>query len=282
MNFKKLALVAAVAAAPMSAMALEPMQDEALSGVTGQDGINIGIETNALNMDVLVHDKDGYTGASLAGDSGAIVITDLGVDTKGNEIELDIDADGNGGTAPVLNVAVSIPTGTTINTGAISVSDSDRDSGTWGKVGSESDTILKNTEITLGSTDLNIQLGNEAQGSMIVLDTVMNGGLTMTDGGILDAANNGHTGGSTGDIGILFDELVISDNGSGNTDLTIGASVDVEHDGLIVTVDKFGQGSGVDLQIENQRLGAESTNPIGDVEIVGLDLTDTKIRVSGH
>ena len=43
MNFKKLALAAAVAVAPMSALALEPMQDEALSGVTGQDGISLSL-----------------------------------------------------------------------------------------------------------------------------------------------------------------------------------------------------------------------------------------------
>ncbi|MCK0152574.1 hypothetical protein MWU49_02560 [Alcanivorax sp. S6407] len=61
MGFKKLALAAAVAAAPMSALALEPMQDEALSGVTGQDGITIALDANIV-ANLIIHDTDGIAG----------------------------------------------------------------------------------------------------------------------------------------------------------------------------------------------------------------------------
>ncbi len=66
MNFKKLALAAAVAVAPMSALALEPMQDEALSGVTGQDGISIGLNLDAT-LNVGIEDTDGFAGNTGAG-----------------------------------------------------------------------------------------------------------------------------------------------------------------------------------------------------------------------
>lgn len=277
MNFKKLALAAAVAVAPMSALALEPMQDEALSAVTGQDGINIGITTNNLNLDVYVHDKDGLTGSGLSGDSGAIVIEGMAINTNGGEIEIDIDADGNSG-AGVLNVGVSLPNNIQIVTGDLSVADSDRDTGAWGIVGgTQSNTILKSSTITLGATNLNIQLGNEVQGAMIALDTTITNGITITDGGLLDA--NAVPTTPSEDVGILFDSLAIKNNGG--ADLTVEASVDVVNDGLVVALTTLGDAGGVDMRIENQRLGAESTQPLGDIEIVGLNLNGTNLRIGG-
>ncbi len=277
MNFKKLALAAAVAVAPMSALALEPMQDDALSAVTGQDGINIGITTNNLNLDVYVHDKDGLTGSGLSGDSGAIVIEGMAINTNGGEIGIEIDADGNSG-AGVLNVGVSLPNNIEIKTGDLSVADSDRDTGAWGIVaGTQSNTILKNSTITLGATNLNIQLGNEVQGAMIALDTTITNGITITDGGLLDANAVPTTPGE--DVGILFDSLAIKNNGG--ADLTVEASVDVVNDGLVVALTTLGDAGGVDMRIENQRLGAASTNPLGDIEIVGLDLNGTTLRIGG-
>ncbi len=277
MNFKKLALVAAVAVAPMSALALEPMQDDALSAVTGQDGINIGITTNDLNLDVYVHDKDGLTGSSLTGDSGAIVIEGMEINTNGGEIVIDIDADGNSG-AGVLNVGVSLPNNIEIVTGDLSVADSDRDTGVWGiDASTQSNTILKSSTITLGATNLNIQLGNEVQGAMIALDTTITNGITITDGGLLDA--NAVPTTPNEDVGILFDSLAIKNNGG--ADLTVEASVDVVNDGLVVALTTLGDAGGVDMRIENQRLGAESTNPLGDIEIVGLNLNGTTLRIGG-
>ena len=276
MKFKKLALAAAVAALPATGFSMEAMEDSALSGVTGQDGINIGITTNDLELDVVVHDKDGLTGFNLAGDSGAIVIQDMAIRTNGDSIDIAIDADGNGA-APVLNVAVTLPDGIEIDTGDISVAQSDRENGTWGYT-AQTGTILQNSTITLGETNMNIQLGNEAQGSMIVLDTVITGGISITDGGILDATAVPTTPGE--DVGILFDSLLLAD--SGGTDLTVDASVDVENDGLVISLNQFGDATnGADLFIVNQRLGAESTAAIGDIEIQGLNLNGTSITIAG-
>ncbi|EKF72812.1 hypothetical protein A11A3_16842 [Alcanivorax hongdengensis A-11-3] len=301
MTFKKLALAAAIAAAPVASMAMQPMQDEALSGVTGRDGISIGINTSGLSMDAYIHDKDGLGTGPF--DSGAIVITGMNIDTGGNDIQIDIDADGNAaGTdaGALLNVKVTLPNTIAIDTGSISVADSDRGyttpgdatttaTGDWG-ISGQTDTILKNTHIELGTTTLNIQLGHEEQGSMIALNTTITNGVTLTDGGILDASNS-YAGTGGGDIGILFDSMSVTNSGA-STDLTVDADVDVEANGLVVTLNQLGDASnGIDVQIVNQRLGyydsanaADTDNvaSMGDVEVVGLDLSGTKLTISGH
>ena len=80
MQFNKLALAAAVAAAPATGMAMEPMNDKSMSNVTGQDGISIDLSTQ-LNAELRVHDTDGFTDPSgnARTDSGAIVIGNFGL-----------------------------------------------------------------------------------------------------------------------------------------------------------------------------------------------------------
>jgi predicted O-linked N-acetylglucosamine transferase (SPINDLY family) len=63
MSFKKLALVTAMFAATSGAYAMEAMDDESMAAATGQDGITIGITTNALTLDQRIHDRDGYFGS---------------------------------------------------------------------------------------------------------------------------------------------------------------------------------------------------------------------------
>ena len=64
--FTKLALVSSMAISA-NAMAMQSMDDAALSAATGQDGINIGIGISKIEIDkVLIHDNDGlrYSGAA--------------------------------------------------------------------------------------------------------------------------------------------------------------------------------------------------------------------------
>ena len=57
--FTKLALVSSMAISA-NAMAMQAMDDAALSSATGQDGINIGIGITKIEIDkVLIHDNDG-------------------------------------------------------------------------------------------------------------------------------------------------------------------------------------------------------------------------------
>lgn len=86
--FTKLALVSSMAISA-NAMAMQSMDDAALSAATGQDGINIGIGISRIDIEkVLIHDNDGLqtstgiTGATGTGSttsSGAIVIKGNGL-----------------------------------------------------------------------------------------------------------------------------------------------------------------------------------------------------------
>lgn len=280
MGFKKLAIAAAVAAAPMSALALEPMQDEALSAVTGQDGITIGLTTPNLSLGVNVHDNDGLT--AISGDAGAIVIENMALNTNGNAINVVIDADGNSTAgAPVLNVAVAIPAGTTIATGDISVATSN---GMGTAVSNQSGVILDSMSITLGAVDMNIQLGNEVQtvGSlagtqMIALDTTITGGITIGTAG--DATDNfSLNDGSTGGGSISADQIAITGTTTGDIAVLAGVNLDSTN-GVVIGVETLGT-NGLTVQMTDLALGTGT--PIGDVELVGLNLNGTTIAVRGH
>jgi len=287
MNFKKLALAAAVAVAPMSALALEPMQDDALSAVTGQDGITIGLTTPSLTLDAVVHDNDGLAGGGngITGDeAGAIVIDNLVLNTGGNEITAKIDADGNAG-APILNVAVTIPSGTIISTGDLYVAGSLGMGATTGtdtlatSIENRSSTaILDSMDITLGQVNMNIQLGNEVQTiagftdtQMIAMDTTITGGITISNFSLNDATAT--TGGS------LSVGSIVIDGNNGGMDVVAGVNLD-STDGVVISVGQLGTTSGLSVQMTDVALGTGTS--IGDVEILGLNLNGTQIAVRGH
>ncbi len=67
--FTKLALVSSMAISA-NAMAMQSMDDAALSAATGQDGINIGLDISRVTIEkVLIHDNDGlnYANSSWSG-----------------------------------------------------------------------------------------------------------------------------------------------------------------------------------------------------------------------
>lgn len=107
--FTKLALVSSMAISA-NAMAMQSMDDAALSAATGQDGINIGIGISKIEIaKVLVHDNDGlvYSGTAPTagqagfggtGNAGAIVIKSNGAGktaTNGIVIEAPVNAAGD-------------------------------------------------------------------------------------------------------------------------------------------------------------------------------------------
>lgn len=348
MTFKKLALASAIAALPMTAMAVDVLDDNAMSGVTGQDGIRVTMDLN-LSTNVLVHDVDGianydgvvnavethtfpadatpgptgvvvngvlsntrtvsaagisymsqHTTSALAGNSGdapvvtplaaepfdynnagAIVITGMGFVSGAGGIQLDIDAgdaqqNGGNATTPTLNILVNIPDGTTLTTGSISVANSNRDDVAWGfEATTDTASIIDSATITLNNTDLNIQLGNEPQGYMILLDTIMTGGLTVTGFALNDVNSGGAIGAGA---------ITVKNNGDANLDITAG--IDVTATGLVVDVAAFGDAGGADLRVERMYLGSPDifgagTSYVGDLEVQGLNLTG-QITISGH
>lgn len=303
MKFNKLALAAAIATAPAAGLAMEPMTDDAMSGVTGQDGISIDMKTS-LTTDMYIHDKDGLgTTAKTAqdgstytySDSGAIVIDNFGLsgDQNGTAVDavvgIDIDAGTNTGSSATLNIDVTLgdtSTATDIDTvidmGTLKVADSNRTSGSsagenWGVTGTAT-TIMNLGSLTLGAgTNIGIQLGSEPQGHMIWVDTQIADGLSLSSFSINDANSGGAIGSS---------QLIVLDNGSDGTSdvLTLDVGIDAlsgTTTGLQVSLNQVGSATGgADIRIVDQYLGA-SGSVIGDVEIVGLNLNGTTLTISG-
>ena len=222
--FTKLALVSSMAISA-NAMAMQSMDDAALSAATGQDGINIGIGISRVTIEkVLVHDNDGlnYANSSWSGpaptagqagfggtgNAGAIVIKANGsgaTATNGivitantaallpshNLADIAIDTDaGTGTNGAFLNVAAEV-SGLNIAIGEIGVSASGT-AGTTnirrGHSATNYNAILSGLTLTTGQMTANVQLGAAPQGAMIKLDSTMTGGLTISNLGILDSS----------------------------------------------------------------------------------------------
>lgn len=262
--FTKLALVSSMAISA-NAMAMQSMDDAALSAATGQDGINIGIGISRIDIEkVLIHDNDGLqtsTGiAGATGNAGAIVIQGNGLapsatnlnSTNGivitapmnggaldttralasrNLADLTIDTDkGTGANGAFLNVAAAV-SGLDIYIGEIGVSGSNAASTTVrrGNDTTNYNAILSGLTINTGLTNANIQLGAAPQGAMIVLNTTMQGGLEIKNLGIVDSSTKtGTADGTTGNRAagqIFLESIKVSDANAAN--LTVNAAVSV-------------------------------------------------------
>lgn len=267
--FSQATLIVAMTVAAGAQAGLTPVSDTALSNATGQDGITVKITPpgGGLSVDhIYVHDKDGVGAPAYSigtPSAGAITVGNTSIVNDG--ITLKVDADGNGG-APVLNVNVDMGT-STVNLGAIGVAASNRSvaNNTWGIDTTTNKQILNAMTLEMGSAKMNIQLGNQPQGSLIKLSGSITNGLTISNFGLTDPVG-------TGTIGI--DEIALSDvNG---TNLTLGADISVTQDGLLV---KMG-GNNLDAKMSNITLGSAAS--IGDVEVGGINAVGTEILVSGH
>lgn len=332
MTFKKLVLASAILAASGSALAVDVLDDEMLSGVTGQDGIQVMLDLN-LTAGMVVHDTSGLAGvdskylvadyapitdildpgynpaldpSNIAYDpilaaaaetayyadpanayafAGAMVIDGFGLDTTAslNGVEVNIDvgdnADGSApGSNPTLNIGVNIGANTILTTGDIYVANSQRDNASaWGVTNLGAQAVVDSATVTLGDTDINIQLGNEPQGHMIRLDTVIWGGLQITGGAIRDINSGGTLGAAS---------ISISDAGA--SDLTVDVGIDVVGDagpdgaGLQITLNQVGHATnGLDVRMERVALGSSTPGYIGDVEMTGLNISAGTILIRG-
>lgn len=301
MVIKKLALVTAMLATTSGAFAMEAMDEEALAATTGQDGITINLSTSAA-VDVIIHDKDGFAdpqgvAAQDRLNSGAIVMRGIalgnaidgvtGLVTGDAVVQIDVDA---GASAPgvtndaTLNIGITLgdiatSTNTVVDLGQLHIANSAREGGVgWGiDAGSESASLLDLGQLTIGAgATMNIQLGNEPQGYLIVLNAILNGGLTLSNVALNDVGGliNG------GSIGL--DALSVRD--AGGLDLTTNIGVDAAANGLVVTVTQLGHATnGVSMTMENVYLGTNAAaNTIGDVEIIGLNMNGDTITIRGH
>ena len=311
--FTKLALVSSMAISA-NAMAMQAMDDAALSSATGQDGINIGIGAGVnadlatfmgtpvavtkgiLVEDLYVHDNDGlaataaFNGVNLGGKAtpGAIHIDGLGLQaTAGadnfdgtlstNLLNLKIDTDAGDAAAggAFLNIGANVAA-LRVKVGAISIGASgaapDLASANIrrGTTGTENQ-ILTGLTLDMGKVAANVQLGATPQGAMVLVKSSLSG-LNITNLGINDAAGGGQ---------IYLDGLHVRGAGGGAIDVDLGISV--KSTGLEITNNSA---AGNDIYVKAVRLGAAATGStnasIGDVEVQGLKLGQTKITIAGH
>ena len=314
--FTKLALVSAVAVSS-NAMAMQAMDDAALSSTTGQDGISIGIGISKVDIaKVHVFDGDGLAAAGTAGvdagsggtgKTGAITLNNVVLNaphmadgttldtarmlSTGNLADLTIDTDGGAG-APFLNVAAAV-SGVDFTLGKIEVNDATGTAGAY-KVGTGSAEILSGLSIKTGKMTANVQLGNTPQGAMIKLAGSMIGGLEIKDLAIKDASTGG--GGY-----IALGSIKLSDTGNAAGDLALDADVAVKPEGLAITAMK--SATGTDIYIKQVVLGGGAgyaggalptysptvagTGSIGDVAISGMKVYNANglgavITIAGH
>ncbi|ONG42013.1 hypothetical protein BKE30_01755 [Alkanindiges hydrocarboniclasticus] len=274
----KLALVSAMAMSS-SAFAMQSLDDAALSQTTGQDGVTIQLDlpSTGINAQAILHDSDGLKVGAVAGNAGAIVMgngtTAGNFKIEGTAITLDIDADGGTANDPLLNVKITLPTNFAVETGEVFVAGS---SGVGGALTNQKK-IFNNTRIELAGLNVNMQLGNEAQGSMIKIGGVVTGGIKLQNFGLIDSASA--AGACTSECGI-FADIVLKDTNTNN--LTLGdITVDADDRGLVVGVNSIGSG-GMDVQMNNLKLGGNTGASLGNAELRGLQLGGTQLAIRGH
>ena len=223
-----------------------------------------------------------------------------------NLADLQIDSDAGNSTTggAFINIGAQV-SGLTINIGEIGVTASNagtttgatsiRRGGKDDATGSDKNynSILSGLTLKTGQMAANVQLGATPQGAMIKLETVMKGGLEISDLGINDSAGGGQ---------IWLGKIQVADASS--TDLTIKSDIKVKTNGLEITNTQ--NASGTDIYIQAIALGAKpagvdantpfvlgargtaTAGSIGDVEIQGLKtftssgLQGSVITISGR
>ncbi|MDF1629959.1 MAG: hypothetical protein P1U78_09205 [Alcanivoracaceae bacterium] len=262
-GFKKLALVTAVAALPMSGFAMEALDDATLSDVTGQTGIQIGLSLTQT-MNVLIDDTDGLdvgTGPGTHLAAGGILIDSMAINGTAT---IDVDAGGDA-TDGVLVVQVALANGFNIDTGDLYAVDTTAGSGAYSS-GNGANTlpttaILDSINIAFSAgLDLEIQLGDGAANFMELTGDI--GTLNITNFALNDIAGGGALSSTQIDISGL--------------DVT-GTTVALTAGGMqIVTGANL---NAVDITINDLILGGGAA--MGDVYITGLDMSAQTITISG-
>lgn len=277
MKMTRLALAIALAA-PAATFAVEYMEDESLSAVTGQDGIGIALSLD-VTVDLRIEDDNGVTNSLVYGNAdpanaGAIFIDNANINTGLNPVEVAIDAGGDATTNAQLEVYITLPAGTTMTTGDLYVQNTD---GAFGVDGT-SGLIMASTTVTLvGGAELALELGSEETAFLEITNGAI-GSIALGAGSLADAtdATNNTINWAAIDISAL--------------DLS-GTTVDVVNDSIEIVL-PAGTLNGTtvritDLQFGTDPYGAVPTPgvndgvPIGDVEIVVDTFTTGTINVYG-
>lgn len=265
-----------------SVFAMQALDDGAMSQTTGQDGITLTLTTPGVSARLIWHDNDGWADRAIGANAGSLSFGDgtaaTNFRTNGGSTVINLDADGGTGVSatngPVLNVAIVLPSNLEINTGNVYISKRD---GTGALVNSQK--IMNDMKVDLHGLELNVQLGSEPQGNMINISGSIVSGLRIHDFALLD----GSASGSGSSVGIGASLITMKDSGGSNLSIN-KVGVDVDTTGLVIGVADLNGGNGIDVQMQDFRLGDLSTSAVkmGDAELRGIKLDGAMLTVRGH
>lgn len=114
---KKLGCLSLLLFTPM-AMAMQPLDDQSLSGATAQDGLNIGVHVSKIDFNqIAIIDTDGFTNSSSSLTSKAALVMAAspgGASAIGVDVVKTFNADGSidYGTSALFNAAIDTDAGT--------------------------------------------------------------------------------------------------------------------------------------------------------------------------
>ena len=117
---KKLGCLSLLLFTPM-AMAMQPLDDQSLSGATAQDGLNIGVHVSKIDFNqIAIIDTDGFTNSSASLTSKAALVMAAspgGASAIGVDVVKTFKADGSidYGTSALFNAAIDTDAGTGTN-----------------------------------------------------------------------------------------------------------------------------------------------------------------------
>lgn len=250
--------------------------------------------------------------------SGALVIGSGGADStvvfadNATPIQIDLDMVGDiaggGADAPMLNIAITTPT-LGIKVGNIYVANSNAADGATPDLDTDGTSvtgalkIISGFEIVVGGSTMVIQLGNEAQGAMIAANTTLVGGLTIKNFSLFD--NDGSASASAAGLGGLVDgsisvgTLKVTNNSTNTSNLNTNVKIDAVGafnavsnplgEGLYIHLTQVGDGTGIDVALNDVGIGGfvaatgvSTAAIIGDVQLIGLDVSGTTMVIRGH
>lgn len=276
MTYIKTVMIALCIMASSKVLAFQILDDSSLSQVSGQDGITITLNTNNIIADRIVWtDNDGLQpvgGHDFAISTPAAGSVVFGDGTLGNQFKMSggttkitIDADGGSGNS-FLNVNVQLPENLTIETGKVYTAVKDTNHQLI-----NSTQIMDSMIISLGSLDMNLQLGAAPQGGFLKIFGKVDSGIRISNVHLIAS--------SALNLGIGFDQIVITD--AGGSDLHFnGATIGILSNGLKITPSV---GKHVDISASSMRFGELSNSPaIGAMAISNLKLDGMSLTISGH
>lgn len=291
LQYKKIIVALACSMVTGQILALQTLNDDLMAHITGQDGLTIQFQTDEITIEkVLWHDNDGLqpvlgnSHGVLVPQAGALVLNNIKI-TPDNYLspfaELRMDVDGGAGVqAAMLNIGMDLAA-MNISVESIGVGQSESEPtlgvNTTARRGiSRERKILDGFVISLGETNMNIQLGHLPNGNFMTVYGKIEDGISISN---LNVIADGASASA-----FAVKEMRIKDAGIGNDDLSFnGVGVNIHAQGGIIITPSAGKI--IDIGMNEFSFGGSSTNTasaIGNIFMSGLVLGGQKISIIGH